>query len=115
MSVREDINAGKYENKVPYSIVPVPVDEHKMTMAQAKAHVASEKLRARAQKDAHGTEQGRLTQLVKSDLEAENGLTGHPMADKLWEKAWSHGHHAGYSQVVSYYEDFMELLEPRAV
>jgi hypothetical protein len=114
MNVRDNLASGKYENRVSYSIERVPVDEQNMTVAQAKTHTESEKERNRAQHRAHMAEEGRLTQLLKNDLEVEHNLVGHPMADKLWAKAWQHGHSSGYYDVVNYYEDFMELLEPRA-
>lgn len=29
--------------------------------------------------------------------------------DKIWEKAWSDGHHAGYPEVERYYTDYAEF------
>jgi len=55
-------------------------------------------------------ETGEKTKQFKDDLALVNGLTDHPMLNKLWEKAWEHGHALGLHEVRYYFEDLMELL-----
>ena len=111
INVREALEAGRYCNNVPYTITRVPVDEDKMTVKQAREHTESEKQRGRDQMRKHREREAELNMLVKSDLEAQHGIVGHPKADKLWSLAWDAGHSAGYSDVITYYEDFVELLK----
>lgn len=112
MSVRDNLREGKYENKVLYSIPPMePIDETTTTIAQAKVLKEQHAERKRQQRRLHNEEDGRLTDLLKSDLESENGLVGHPKADVLWRIAWEHGHSSGYSDVINWYEDLVELVK----
>lgn len=110
MNVRDNLAAGKYENKVPYSIDKIPVDENTMTVKQAREHTESEKQRSREQTRKHRENEGVMSAAVKSDLEAQEGLVGHPKADLLWSIAWERGHSSGYSDVISVYEEMAELL-----
>ena len=50
------------------------------------------------------------TKQFKDDLALVNGLTDHPMLDKLWEKAWEQGYSYGLLDVKDCFEDLMELL-----
>ncbi len=83
-TVREKIAAGAYENKTPYQRETAAV---------------------------YRVEDSRLRYLFRIDLERENGMTGHSKADRLFDLAWEHGHSSGYSEVVNYYEDFVELVK----
>lgn len=111
MNVRDNLAAGKYENKVPYSIDKVPVDENTMTVKQARDHVEAEKQRSRDQTRKYRENEGAMSALVKRDLEVQEGLVGHPKADMLWSIAWDRGHSLGYSDVISVYEELAELLK----
>lgn len=110
-NVRDNLAAGKYENKVPYSVVRVPVDKKTMTVKQARDHVLSEKVREQEQRRLHRKEDDCLTGILRFDLETENGLVGHQKAGKLWEIAWECGHSSGYLEIIGYYEKFAELLK----
>lgn len=33
------------------------------------------------------------------------------VSDKIWEKAWSDGHHAGYPEVENYYSGYAEFAQ----
>lgn len=110
-SVRDNLAAGKYENKVPYNVERVPVDEETMTVKQAREHVEAEKQRSRDQTRKHRENEGAITAMVKRDLELQEGLGGHPKADKLWIIAWDRGHSSGYADVISVYEELAELLK----
>ena len=50
------------------------------------------------------------TEQFKNDLALVNGLENHPKLDKLWNKAWEHGHSSGLHEVRYYFENLMELL-----
>lgn len=94
MSIREQIAAGKYNNKVPYPDRKLPAQElhSKLKAYHAGADVARAEFRV--------------------DLESEYHMSHHPKADKLWNLAWEHGHSSGLVDVVHYYEDFLELITP---
>lgn len=111
MNVRDNLSTGKYENKVPYSIEKVPVNEETMTVRQAREHKESEKQRSRDQTRKHRENEGVMSALVKRDLEVQEGLAGHPKADLLWSIAWDRGHSSGYSEVINEYEQMAELLK----
>jgi hypothetical protein len=111
MSVRDNLAAGKYANTVPFDIEKIPVDEDRMSVKQARDHLEAEKQRQRAQRRLYQENEGRMGDLLRSDLEAENDVAGHPKAGKLWSLAWEHGHGSGYAEVIGYYEEFVELLQ----
>ena len=111
MDVRQNLADGKYENKVEYHYERVPVDEETMTVKQAKAHEHNEKQKQIEQKQRHRQEDSRLAEMLQKDLELEHGVAGHRNAGKLWSLAWEHGHSAGYSEVINYYEQFVELIQ----
>lgn len=110
-NVRDNLIAGKYENKVPYDIDKIPVDENTMTVKQAREHTESETQRARDQRRKHRENEGAMSALVKHDLEIQEGLVGHDKANLLWTIAWDRGHSSGYSDVISVYEELAELLK----
>lgn len=111
MNVRDNLAAGKYENRVPYDIEKIPVDENTMTVKQARDRVEAESQRARDQRRKHRKNEGEMSALVKRDLEVQEGLAGHPKADMLWGIAWDRGHSSGYLDVISVYEELAELLK----
>lgn len=108
MTVRDNLEAGKYENKVPFSVEKISVDERCGRRATMKA---AEKLRLSEQRRLHRENEGAMTALLQHDLEDEYGLVGHPKAGKLFALAWDHGHSSGYGEVIHYYEEFVELLK----
>jgi hypothetical protein len=111
MSVCDDIRSGKYENKVPYSIPDMePINETKTTIARARELRAAHTTAKVEQRRLWQAEEGRMIDLLRTDLEAEHGVTGHPKAGVLWSLAWQHGHSGGLQDVVSHYEEFVELL-----
>jgi hypothetical protein len=75
---------------------------------------ASEKVVDPAYKIAIATYGARTAQLeaqFKQDLFVELGIVGHPKADKLYSIAWEMGHSAGYSEVLSYAWDMVDLIK----
>lgn len=65
----------------------------------------------RAATSAYGAETARLEAQFKQDLFVELGIVGNPQADKLYSIAWAHGHSAGYSEVLSYAWDLVDLIK----
>jgi len=94
MSIMENINAGKYQNQVPFPREKFPNKE---------AHYEALK----------GYRAGEHTarELFKKDLFEAYGLEGHPKAERLYEIAWSHGHSSGYYEVLNWFDELSELLE----
>lgn len=46
----------------------------------------------------------------RTALETEQGTTGHPKAQKLWDLAWEHGHVGGWMEVRFWYTEMLELV-----
>ncbi len=82
MTIREKIAAGEYECLTPYS---------------------------KDTKQAYQKEHFVLMARFKEDLHREYGMDTHQKAPMLFEKAWSLGHSSGLSEVVSYYEELVDL------
>ena len=55
-------------------------------------------------------DEARLLVEFKKDLEAVFGTAGNPKADLLYSKAWDLGHDNGLNEVLTYYNDFVELI-----
>jgi len=47
----------------------------------------------------------------RSFLEQEQGTTGHPKAQHLWDLAWEHGHANGYLEVCFWYSELKVLID----
>jgi len=80
---------GDYHSKVPY----VRYSEDKVAY------------------DAHQTDQYRLNQLFRHDLEEEHGVQDNPKKHKLFDIAWSQGHSFGFSEVALHYDELVELIK----
>lgn len=48
---------------------------------------------------------------LRARLEEEHDMANHPKRDKLWSKAWEHGHAAGLDDVDTWYSDLVELVK----
>lgn len=84
VDTRKNLKDGKYTNKVPYS---------------------------KETRQAYRNENDKNAAALRSDLEEENGMVGHPKALKLWDKAWMDGHSEGYYSVIENYEELLELVK----
>lgn len=111
MGIFDYIEAGRYTNKVPFSVEAEPIDEDKMTVRQAREHKEQQRQNRHQQRAAHRLEDNRLAALFKSDLEQEHDVAGHKHADRLFSIAWSHGHSSGYAEVASLYDEFVQLIK----
>lgn len=110
-TIYERIDAGEYENNVPYSLGPgEPVDEDRMTVREAREHKELIKQKGIAQRRANQEENGRLMAKFKADLEECHGLVGHPKAAALWRMAWDRGHSSGWREVAYCYDELTELV-----
>ena len=56
-------------------------------------------------------ENKRLQDEFRRDLIEHYGMTGHPKADKIFNKAWDMGCSLGYQAIQEYFEDFVELFK----
>ena len=65
----------------------------------------------RATRNAYNDDVRRLEKEFKAALEDDNGMTGHPKADILFSKAWDHGHANGYAEVITCYDDLIDLVK----
>lgn len=110
--IYDKIARGDYKTKLPYRTDNVPVDEENMTVRQAREHKEAQKARWRADREAHNADEARLVVQFQADLEEENGVKGHPKAEKLFDLAWGYGHSSGLNEVMQHYEELVELLKP---
>jgi hypothetical protein len=122
MSVYDRVVAGEYNTKLPY---PERVKEPAIMRKMAKdltpdelvalpsivAQYEADKVAYNEARAAYSADGGRLSDQFKADLEAENGVVGHPKADLLWSKAYDHGHSAGFAEITIYYNDFVDLIK----
>lgn len=83
------IEAGKYESKVPYPERPRTPEQ--MTEYRTGVQEANDKFR--------------------HDLEKQYGVIGNTKANRVWELAWEEGHSFGYTEVLGYYDQFVELIK----
>jgi hypothetical protein len=109
-TVKEKINAGYYETKLPYEYVKVPVDEDRMTVRQAREHEAAQELAKQAHRLNRRADIARLELEFRNDLAAEYNLMNHPKELKLWNLAYQYGHDAGFKEIAIYYDEFAELV-----
>jgi len=56
-------------------------------------------------------EEGRLYDEFRKDAIEYVGLTGHPKADKIYDKAWEDGHSCGYEEVLIHLEELADLVK----
>lgn len=118
-TINEKISLGEYKSKLEY---PAKVNKPQMPGFNQTAAVAREyadKLEAwennaeeiKRLQAAFRADQNHLEQVVfKADLEAAYDLTDHPRKEKVWAKAWEHGHGNGLSEVLYWYDEFAEVL-----
>lgn len=129
------MNAEKYKNTLPYpkkgdftttywyraGRVVATRDQHGMVMDPAvgetielgacvKEEVVDNDA-FRAAKTAYGQYTANLEAQFKQDLFVELGIVGHPKAEKLFAIAWEHGHASGYSEIMSYAWDLVDLIK----
>jgi len=94
LTVREKLDAGEYKTKLVYPTVKRGDPEYTT-------------LRNR-----YNADEARLHQQFKMDLFKEHGVEKHPKAELCYSKAWEHGHASGLSEVMCFFEDLVELIQP---
>jgi hypothetical protein len=50
-------------------------------------------------------------ELFRQDLFVEYNVRSHPKANKLFSLAWGYGHANGFSEVLSYFSEMVELIK----
>jgi hypothetical protein len=125
MDIYKNIADGKYKNNVPIlgeyykskelrdlekipagSLTDIQFEQLKALREVYKANQAE----YHRTLDLYRKEEGRLNDIFKQDCEEAEGFTNHPKKDKLWSKAWEHGHASGYGDIYSWYRELAELL-----
>jgi hypothetical protein len=96
-TIFEKINSGEYKNNKPYP-----------NWRGRRQNQPKEIIQALTE---YQEEEQRIYKQFKHDIEEEHGVLNHPKADVLWRLAWEHGHSCGYSEVASYWVDFVELIK----
>ncbi len=121
-SVYDRVHNDEYKTKLPYPSRPVEpdllrkkprdmsADEMAALPALAASYAAAKEAYAAA-KTAYNQDQHRLDTQFRADLEEESGMTGHPKASLLWDKAYDRGHSSGMGEVCIIYDDLLELVK----
>lgn len=60
---------------------------------------------------AYAADQSRLTEQFRQDLFVEHNVVTNPKRDKCFSLAWDQGHSAGYGEVASYFDTFVDLIK----
>ena len=139
MTIFEDINNGKYENKMDYAKLHTELADSKAELTRLGmlynytfdfSSIASNSLlavrheimkvvrvsllpyeQAKTNMDAYHQESNRLNVLFREDLKEEFGTQNSPKEPMLFEKAWDRGHSSGLYEVALAYSDLVELIQ----
>lgn len=126
MNIRQNIEDGKYENKVQIVGSSFPpkllrdIEGKKVKDLSVEELNSLPKLRAEFEEQKklyaeslalHRKEEGRVLDLFESDCAEAEGVSNNPKRASLWGKAWEHGHSAGFSEVWNIYQDLAELIK----
>lgn len=113
------MNYEKYKNKMEYPKgLPKPfLSPAKKFCEEAVAIYAKELKEFNASLPAwieahekYRMENHRLEQLFQKDAIDEVGLTNHPKAQKIFDKAWADGHSGGLENVMYHLEELADLI-----
>jgi hypothetical protein len=118
MDVRDKINNGTYENRIPYPIKPrKPIISLKAASpAEIRAHADDVETYDRETEgwktatEEYRRETSELMLKFRADVEAEQGTVLNKKAALLWNKAWERGHDEGLLGVLNAYEDLVDLI-----
>jgi hypothetical protein len=64
-----------------------------------------------AARAAFRAETAALNEKFRDDLYDEYGVTGHPKAAMVFDKAWERGHSEGLENVANHFSDLVELIQ----
>ena len=116
----------KYQNKIPYPkiidfttlhiyqggiVLYSGPEDKKPPNVSGVVERTIDKEALQAARQAYGAETARLIQLFQDDLFEEYGVTDNPKRFKAYDLAWEHGHSSGLSEVVSFFEDLVDLIK----
>lgn len=123
MSVRDNINSGVYSSKRPYPARVVEPAVLRKTardlspseaasLQSVKAAYEAEKADMLKARHAYQNDEASLIDQFWNDVFAEYGISEkHPLADWLREKSWEQGHASGLSEVLSYFDEYSEVID----
>lgn len=120
MSMIDRIRAGEFKTKLPYPERPVllghrrPVADFSPDELREMADLKEAYLFSltvwESEKEAYRQDEQRLMALFKVEALAEAGLTDHPRAEVVWDKAWNRGHSEGLESVMYELNELAEVL-----
>lgn len=100
MDVRQKMNTGGYDHKLPYPRVPAG-----MTRRQAV-----QDFNYTETKKAWNKEERQIIQQFRADLEEEFKTQNWDRKQQAWDLAWQEGHSNGFREVLNYYIDYVEAF-----
>lgn len=126
MNIRQNIEDGKYENKVQIigssfppkllrelegkKVKEISEEEFK-SLPKLRAEFEEQKKLYKESSGLYRKEEGRVIDLFENDCAEAEGVSDNPKRAALWGKAWEHGHSAGLSEVWIVYQDLAELIK----
>ena len=87
------------------------IDDLRKAVAAGKYEPKISKLDTFAQRQKYRKASHEFQKDFKEALEIIFYVDGHPKADLLFQLAWEYGHSGGYSEVLNYYIDLVELIK----
>lgn len=117
-SIYDNIEAGKYENKVQWMAHPKvpklpslnPTKEDIEKYLKEEADYKTKKELVTKQNELRDKEELRLYNLFKKEALTELGFEKHPKADLIFDKAWGDGHSGGYYEVWNSLMDIVSFV-----
>lgn len=119
LAFRDRIEAGEYRSKLEYPAKPASPDllrkaagsltkEERSILPQTKRVYDQAVKDYETKKLTYQTDNARLIEKFDRDLAKEYGVAySSELFGIIYEKAWEHGHSAGYSEVANYFEEFV--------
>ncbi len=123
MDIYQKVRNGDYNNKLEYPTDPkykleynvlnktvsLLTDDDIRNLPNIKKELQRETEEYNKQVDAYRQEDNRLYNQFFTDCHEYFGMTNHPSRPIVESKAWEHGHANGYSEVLSWYDEFAEV------
>jgi hypothetical protein len=121
-SIYDRIRAGEFKPTLAYPTRPKEPailgksvkqlsDSELASIPAVRATYAADKAAFEAANIAYRREATACEEAFVAALHDYHGMTGHPKADKVYSKAYERGHHAGFEEVASAYDDYVDLVE----
>lgn len=100
MDVRQKINTGRYDHKLPYPRVPAGMSRRQ----------AIQDFNYIAVREAWNKEERQIIQQFRVDLEEQFSTQNWDRKQQAWDLAWQESHSYGFGEVLNHYIDYVEVF-----